>query len=242
MIKLERSEAPEKLTADFIREGVRQFKETKKSVWNVSWLKEALLNQSHRKCAYCEGKLGEKSEYMEVEHFKDKSDYPDDVLTWDNLLPSCKHCNGHKSNHDVVKEPIVNPFVDEPKAHLGLHHYLYKGKDEKGKATISVLDLNDSEQLVVVRFKVGAAINQELEERLEEIESGFSNQRARSRFRNKMLKLMKACLPEAEYSAVCATELVTSSEYKDIVERMKAEEIWNEEFESMNQKIASIAM
>ena len=79
---------------------------------------------SNQKCAYCEGRLDLKSDYMEVEHFRDKKDYPNDVLIWENLLPSCKHCNGNKSSHDVVSEPIINPFVDVPREHIFLKSYL----------------------------------------------------------------------------------------------------------------------
>ena len=132
MIKLTRNTAPDKLTEEFVKKGTEKYKNTKESVWNVDWLKEALLDMSNQKCAYCEGRLDLKSDYMEVEHFRDKKDYPNDVLIWENLLPSCKHCNGNKSSHDVVSEPIINPFVDVPREHIFLKSYLYKPKDELG--------------------------------------------------------------------------------------------------------------
>lgn len=127
---------------------------------------------SNQKCAYCEGRLDLKSDYMEVEHFRDKKDYPNDVLIWENLLPSCKHCNGNKSSHDVVSEPIINPFVDVPREHIFLKSYLYKPKDELGKSTIYVLDLNDCTRLVIARCTLGTEINKRLEDRLNEIKMG----------------------------------------------------------------------
>lgn len=242
MIKLTRGAAPEKLTEQFVAEGTAKFKQTKASVWNVEWLKEALLDLSHKKCAYCEGRLDLKSDYMEVEHFRDKSDYPDDVLKWENLLPSCKHCNGHKSTHDVVDEPIINPFEDDPKEHIYLKSYLYKSKDELGRNTIDVLDLNDCSRLVVARCELGTQLNKLLDKRLNEIKDGLSKKRAKKQFQNDMRELMKACLPKAEYAAVCATELIESVEYPQIVKLMKELGIWSDEFENYHTIISSIAL
>ena len=49
-------------------------------------------------------------------------DYPDEVVDWDNLLPSCKRCNTTKGTHDVVTEPIINPFDIDPKILPRFHH------------------------------------------------------------------------------------------------------------------------
>ena len=242
MIKLTRGAAPEKLTEQFVAEGTAKFKQTKASVWNVEWLKEALLDLSHKKCAYCEGRLDLKSDYMEVEHFRDKSDYPDDVLKWENLLPSCKHCNGHKSTHDVVDEPIINPFEDDPKEHIYLKSYLYKSKDELGRNTIDVLDLNDCSRLVVARCELGTQLNKLLDKRLNEIKDGLSKKRAKKQFQNDMRELMKARLTKAEYAADCATELIESVEYPQIVKLMKELGIWSDEFENYHTIISSIAL
>ena len=242
MIKLIKGIAPSQLTNQFVMEGTEKYKTTKESVWNVDWLKQALLDLSHNKCAYCEGRLDVQSTYMEVEHFKDKRDYPEEVLKWDNLLPSCKHCNSHKSAHNVVEEPIINPFIDIPREHLYLKSYLYKPKDDFGKCTIDVLDLNETVRLVLVRCKIGTVINKLLEERLDEIRTGFDKRGALKRFQNKMRSLMIKCQPESEYSAVCSTELIESKEYAEIVTRMKNLDIWDEEFEHYHSIISSIAL
>ena len=96
MIKLERLNDPIKLTPAFVAAKTDEFKTMGASVWNIEWLKEALCALSHDKCAYCECSVKKESNYMEVDHFEDKSHNPDKVMQWDNLLPSCKHCNGHK--------------------------------------------------------------------------------------------------------------------------------------------------
>lgn len=70
---------------------------------------------------------------MKVEHFEDKFDYPDKVMVWENLLPSCKKCNSSKNTHDVIAAPIINPFIDEPKNELYFRLYHIKGKSPKGE-------------------------------------------------------------------------------------------------------------
>ena len=51
----------------------------------------------------------------EVKEFDPKSIYPDLVVAWDNLLPSCPHCNKEKSSHDTgalsFDRPRMNIFI-----------------------------------------------------------------------------------------------------------------------------------
>lgn len=53
-----------------------------KRVWNQPYIKTALLEMTHHKCAYSEVVLGENSSYMEIDHFYPKSLYPDKVVEW----------------------------------------------------------------------------------------------------------------------------------------------------------------
>ena len=238
MIKLYRSYTPIKLTPVFVEEKTNEFKTTGAAVWNIDWLKEALCGLSHNKCAYYECSVKKESNYMEVEHFEDKKHNPDKVLAWDNLLPSCKHCNGHKSTHDVVKEPIVNPFLDDPRDHLYLQNYRYKPKDDKGRFTNEVLQLNDEERdLPGIRFKIGNGL-----ERLIEL---FGDRYKTFKMtgsvisRNKMLNvlsdMLRQCQPESEYSALCSTVLHSSDEYLQIKSNLMAEGLWNKDFDRMDK-------
>ena len=101
MIKLVRENRPDFLTDEKILELTTNFKSTKSSVWNNKHIKKPLLQSSHGKCAYCECPLTSDSNYMEVEHFEDKHHNEDKVVVWENLLPSCKKCNGSKGIHNV---------------------------------------------------------------------------------------------------------------------------------------------
>ncbi|WGE91939.1 HNH endonuclease [Actinobacillus genomosp. 1] len=236
MIKLQRCEAPVYLTPEKVKELTAKFKSDKSNVWNHVEIKTSLLSFSHNKCAYCEAKLGEQSSYMEVEHFKDKKDYPDDVVNWTNLLPSCKHCNGSKSDHDVVSEPIMNPCDMLPQDHIYLHNYRILPKTEIGKMTISVLDLNNSEHLVLPRCRVGNGLINRLEGVLSSLDDYIiSNQESKKRAVLRTLKaILEECQENALYSAVSATIVHGSSEYCEIFSKMRERNLWDEDFENLH--------
>jgi len=54
----------------------------------------------------------------QLDHFYDKSKYPYLVLCLYNLVPCCPTCNLRKSNKDVLKEPILNPYEDNLHNHI----------------------------------------------------------------------------------------------------------------------------
>jgi 5-methylcytosine-specific restriction endonuclease McrA len=118
MIKLDRTPKPIELTAELQDKLTDEFKLTGKSVWNIDFIKKGLLDYSNNKCCYCETNIKEESKYLEVEHFHHKGKYKDEVLEWDNLLPSCKKCNGTKNDHDTILEPIIDPSIIDPKKNI----------------------------------------------------------------------------------------------------------------------------
>lgn len=159
MIKLELTKAPSKLTGKLIKDKTNKFKLDGTDVWNgFKWLKEAVYDMSFGKCVYSESKLGEEGKYPELDHFYPKSLYPDDVMKWGNLLLSNKKCNTTKSNLDPAKEPIINPFEDDPKEHLYLKNYRFYAKTTKGENTINATALNDRQHFVGKRFDIGDMI------------------------------------------------------------------------------------
>lgn len=80
-------------------------------------IKTALSDSSYGKCAFCESRP-ETSGNLEVEHFVPKSLYPEQTFEWDNLLPICRNCNQAKSDHDTMKDPILNPSKTDPERAL----------------------------------------------------------------------------------------------------------------------------
>jgi uncharacterized protein (TIGR02646 family) len=242
MIKLLRNISPINLTPAFVVTQTREFIANGTNVWNVSWLKESLIDLSNGKCAYCECDLREESKYMEVEHFEDKANNPNKVMEWENLLPSCKRCNGSKSTHDVLSEPIVNPFTDTPSEHLTLRLYRLKHKDLKGKTTIDVVDLNNTERVVKKRFEVGEALEKTIEKAHERLELFESNQiiQRRNKLRNIVEDILYECQENSIYSATCSTILHSSDIYKELKDKMITYGIWDSHFEELHIKSSKL--
>lgn len=76
-------------------------------------IKEALVESSSGKCAFCEC-IPSEGGNVEIEHFKPKSKYPKFTFEWENLLPACRRCNGSKDDHDTEAEPIIDPYSQNP--------------------------------------------------------------------------------------------------------------------------------
>ncbi|MBU3097095.1 MULTISPECIES: hypothetical protein [Acinetobacter calcoaceticus/baumannii complex] len=233
MINLLREPKPSYLSESKVTELTKEFIDNGTNVWNHDEIKVPLLKSSHNKCAYCECYIHEESKYMEVEHFEDKHHNPTKVVEWDNLLPSCKKCNGAKSTHDVISEPIVNPYIDHPKEHLAFKLYRLKGITEKGKTSIIVNNLNDHERMVQVRFDIG----EKIQELLCIAEDQFEQYKLKRTtvWRNKLLTtingLLNECLPQAQYSAISATVTLTDDLFKIVKKGMEDEGLWNQELQ-----------
>lgn len=243
MIKLDRYFTPLFLTPLTVRTLTVEFKQNETNVWNNEEIKGALLKLSYNKCAYCECDLSKESKYMEVEHFEDKKNNPDKVVLWDNLLPSCKRCNGSKGTHDVITEPIINPFITDPRQHLSLKLYRFKGKDNIGTNTIGVIDLNNTTRATMKRFEIGNA----LLVNLEIVQDSLCNYTANpiTRRKNKVIaqieKLLLEAQPQSEYAATAATILQKESVYPTIKLELQTLGLWNEELETLDKNSINIA-
>ncbi|EEQ18398.1 Uncharacterised protein [Yersinia intermedia] len=244
MIKLERNFTPLFFSPQNVSRLTERFKNNGSHVWHHDDVKNSLMEISDKKCAYCEVKLGEKSTYHEVEHFKDKNDYPDDVIEWNNLLPSCRHCNSSKGTHDVVHEPIINPFNDIPAEYFYIKNFRVKGKNGIGTLTIDVLNLNDREHLVKPRCETGTIISEKLEDSVvlfEEYISNPTNQKKRKLI-GTVRGILNECQKSAIFSAVSATILHTSEDYLIIRDIMKANNLWDEDMEQLHLMSRSIKL
>lgn len=247
MIHIDRVDAPSELTDDVVRAKTATFKaDSKKVVWRDKYIVAALMNMSHNKCAYCECKLGEESKYMEVEHFHDKKDFPDEVVSWDNLLSSCKKCNTSKSDHNTVWEPIINPTVDIPQRHMILFRGVrFRGVDDLGKTTVAVLNLNDQDHHCKVRYAIGQAITEELEKLLADSTEFLDGRRLQTpqgigRLRNSSTALLSKGTKDKEYSAVVATALLSDNFYDSLKANLQKLGIWTEEMNALEAELQAI--
>lgn len=244
MIKLDRPSKPKELTHDVQASLTNKFKESGISVWSKEYIKKALVEMSSNKCAFCEALLGEESKYLEVEHFHHKDLYKDEVVDWDNLLPSCRRCNGKKGTHDTKLEPIINPCTSDPKLHLKLlMNYRLKHKDDIGKISIILLNLNDQDRLVKKRFEIGNALIDKIEEYIELIDDVTSGVQTSTRRKRKIINGMEAILrnglKDKEYSATYSTVLIQSDEFNELKEKMILTDLWMQEHEDLESQIQS---
>jgi uncharacterized protein (TIGR02646 family) len=228
LIKLERRPKPAYLSETTVIELTEKFKNDGSSVWNHVQIKTPLLASSNEKCAFCECSLSDESKYMEVEHFKYKNLYKDFVVDWSNLLPSCKRCNIAKGVHDVVTNPLINPYDVDPRNHLSFKLYQFRGKDKIGNSTIEALDLNNSDRLVLRRFEVGEQVFLSVRVAVDRLES-YKDSSTTTR-KNKLLNIVETilneCQPSAAYAATTATVALNEGEFLDVIDELRTLGLW----------------
>ncbi len=237
MIRITKKECPSELTDDVREELTREYKKTEKAVWKKPYIEKALMESSHGKCCYCECRLGQEGKYMEVEHYWPKSIYPESVADWDNLLPSCKRCNGKKSSHDTKEDPIIDPSKKYPREHLFVRSYRLYPKDELGRLTIDVLYLNASDRLVRPRFEVGDKTHEMISLILElarDYDTGTAKHAHReNRMVSSTKNLIRQGLSESAYAATVATEITDSSDFCELRHILQHNHLWDDETEEL---------
>ena len=122
MIKLTKTPKPDILVRNadswtndlmsYVKRGV-DAPDTVKNKYNQPDIKDALKQETHGKCMYCEGFIGAVS-YPHIEHFRPKAQYPEKTFEWENLGLGCQVCNTNKN--DVFDEglPYINPYYENP--------------------------------------------------------------------------------------------------------------------------------
>ena len=237
MIRLVRRAAPPKLDPSFVAVGTAKFASDGTAVWTVREIKDALSEMSHSKCAYCEIALGTGSTYLEVEHVFAKTHHPYKVLEWENLLPTCRRCNGTKSDWDVavVGQVMIDPVRDVPKEHFRLDEaYRPVGKTEAGKNSIIEIGLDDIIRLGVPRYKLG----EQFKRKLEELYNQYYHlpHHATVRQRRDIIRRIKAALRKSHedepFSAVIATVIERSDAFHLLKAKMVEVGDWDDELSS----------
>lgn len=177
------------------------------------------------KCCFCESKIEDVS-YGEVEHFRPKAAWQQAkgskltrpgyywlAYSWDNLLWSCKMCNGtHKKNLFPLEDPatrdcagrsvaneaplLIDPSACDPREHIRFKLDKAVGITDAGRITINSLGLN-REKLIESR-----------RERLQYLVTVWDNiDMARQLGREQQVvsglrTLERAVLPQAPYSSM----------------------------------------
>ena len=128
----------------------------KKQYVNYQDYKPYLAEDFHHRCAYCNLLDDNVTSFFEVDHFVPQAEIKKDArfsyLTtdYDNLIYSCRNCNGEKSNlyeGDISKSPYENQrFYDPVKTDYNTIFYRNEcgticSDDSKGKSMIIDLKL-----------------------------------------------------------------------------------------------------
>lgn len=121
--------------------------------WRDTSLVAKLINETHGKCAYCEGIIADVAA-PNVEHVLPKSRRPDLVVDWHNLTLACPACNSAKGVYYSETSPLLNPYLDDPDSHLEFAGPAITGRlgDDLGRRTVAKLKLM-REQLIIERSK-----------------------------------------------------------------------------------------
>ncbi len=79
---------------------------------------DKLVAMQGNRCAYCEGQICENQ--REIEHFRQRSRYPQGTFDWANLFGSCKRagtCGDHKDKCGAYPpDVLIKPDVEDPEA------------------------------------------------------------------------------------------------------------------------------
>ena len=215
------------------------------AVWKETYIENALLSMSHDKCCYCECSIKEESKYMEIDHFHDRHDYPDEVMDWNNLLPSCKKCNGTKGTYDTVTSPIIDPSVDFPQNHLSLYNGVrFRNKDDKGFQTIIALDLNNQDRHCTPRYMIVKEINSKMESFHHSSEEFIKGLRVITpqgvgRLRNNVLELMQKGDDDKVYCSIAASAILNDPIYPLLKSNLQSLSSWTQEMEELESKMLS---
>ncbi|RKU71717.1 HNH endonuclease [Parabacteroides sp. AF17-3] len=237
MIKLTLPERPIELTDEEECALVDEYKRNKTPVWKKKYIVDKILEMSNYKCAFSEQKLNTESAYAEVEHFKCKEKYIEEVVHWGNLLPICKKCNTSKGDWDVEQDHIVNPLVDDPKDYLYVKAFRFYKKNSIGENTIDAVSLNSREHFVSPRSKIGFEIADSLDDNWDRLQKA-DTKRQKVNVINRIKGILRNCGPENIYSAVLSTYVLYEIEtYNEIEEFLKKNDLWDEELEDIKKNL-----
>ncbi|WP_462268091.1 HNH endonuclease family protein [Mucilaginibacter sp.] len=115
-------------------------------------IKSTLIAMFYGKCAFCESYI-ENVDYGDIEHFKPKSLFPEEAINWDNLLLSCKKCNGAGQKGDAWPlnnegGPLINPCTENPNDYFNFEFdtetdvAIVKPKNVRGEVSEKLYGLN----------------------------------------------------------------------------------------------------
>ena len=169
-------------------------------------IKGSLRKETNDKCAYCESKISHVHP-GETDHILPVSRRPDLCVAWSNLTYVCSECNRLKSDYYSETEPLVNPYDDDPSAHLNFFGPLVLHLDSKGLRTTRQIGLSRP------------ALLERKQERIEEINNLILKWReTRGHATRQFLRreIMRYAADDAEYAATIRAFLLSQPDGDDL--------------------------
>ena len=116
-------------------------------------IKDAIIDETDGKCAYCESKVRHIT-HGDIEHIVPKSKVPFKAYDWPNLTLACDRCNENKGDHysdDPAnsQDNLIDPYVDDPQDHFLFMREIIAARPDslRAMATEAVIKLNRGELL-----------------------------------------------------------------------------------------------
>lgn len=155
MIELKKTEKPQSLidngdkwTKDLMNDFYQTnvIDKTKQNKYNKPDIKQALIDETNEKCAYCESKITHVYP-GDIEHIIPKSLYPRLTFSWNNLTLGCFWCNNKKRDFLSKECMLLNPYKDKTNIHLRAFGpiILHINNSKRGEITWRKLELNRTE-------------------------------------------------------------------------------------------------
>ncbi|MBJ8369107.1 hypothetical protein [Citrobacter cronae] len=192
-------------------------------------IKNVLFSTSHDKCAFCECIPSEGGNYVQVEHFHPKSEYPSECFEWVNFLPCCGICNNNKGILDTKNVEILNPYDDEIEGAFSVSYLkiLPNAQNQKAINTEREISLN-SDRLIVSRVGILMKLQIQTEEIRQWIDVLLESDTDR-KYQIRINKLKdKINTVEAFIKPECSHSFFCSEIIKDDIHYLKAKELIEE--------------
>ena len=172
MIRVQRGAAPAGFTAHAadLNARFRAQSKTASAFWSdvrpeLRAEAEVLYQAFHGKCAFCESHMAHVAP-AQIEHYRPKKHFPEDMFNWENWLLSCGQCNTKKGQRRDFLEPncdgrrcLLNPAEDDPLDDLHFKNQMIFGDSRRGTETIRITKLSRDalnkkreEWLVIIRL------------------------------------------------------------------------------------------
>jgi hypothetical protein len=119
-------------------------------------LEDRVRQRANGRCEYCQLPQAASPLGFQIDHVIARQH--GGTWTFGNLALSCPHCNAHKGPNIGSRDPTgrVKGLIPlfNPRRHRWSRHFLWEGPTLRGltaigRATIQVLDMNDSEEVAL---------------------------------------------------------------------------------------------